>query len=76
MTHTCLLQLERHMVVHSKTKPFMCEVCNHGFSQKPSLVQHIKNFHPNAPLPQPVTSRRSRGTVRCDIMQTIDSIES
>jgi hypothetical protein len=36
--------------VHESKKQFKCGICNANFTQKPSLNQHIKNFHQNLKL--------------------------
>ena len=42
-------KLERHMVVHSGLKPYVCQFCNRGFTQKSymkrhEIMSHMKEF--------------------------------
>ena len=39
-------QMVRHMVVHTKDKPFPCTICARGFTQASSLRIHAETFHP------------------------------
>ncbi|XP_026281869.1 zinc finger protein 263-like [Frankliniella occidentalis] len=39
--------LKKHMLVHSKEKPFKCEECDHCCSQKSNLNRHINSKHSN-----------------------------
>ena len=32
-------------MVHKQEKPFKCEVCNHCFSRKSSLLNHVASIH-------------------------------
>ena len=34
--------LARHMLSHTKEKPFMCSFCNQSFSRKDNLMHHIR----------------------------------
>ncbi|KAK3920861.1 Zinc finger protein 483 [Frankliniella fusca] len=50
-TGTCKLckktfsYLRKHMLVHTKVKPFKCNVCGHECSQKSNLNRHYKSKH-------------------------------
>ena len=43
------LQLHRHLVVHSRDKPYTCGACGKGFSQKASMTHHTKTSCSSAP---------------------------
>ncbi|PRD28125.1 UNVERIFIED_CONTAM: Ras-responsive element-binding protein 1 [Trichonephila clavipes] len=33
--------LRRHLLIHSREKPFQCDVCSKSFTQKQTLHRHI-----------------------------------
>ncbi|XP_028966996.1 gastrula zinc finger protein XlCGF8.2DB [Galendromus occidentalis] len=37
--------MERHMRVHTREKPFVCPLCSTGFTQKSSLKSHLYTVH-------------------------------
>ena len=39
--------LKVHEIKHKQVKPFVCLVqsCSRGFTEKGTLVKHLKNFH-------------------------------
>jgi uncharacterized Zn-finger protein len=38
------------MVVHTRERPEQCDMCHRSFSQRASLLKHIRTFHPNHPI--------------------------
>ncbi len=38
-------QLERHMLVHTHDRPFICPQCGDGFTQRASLQRHQAAMH-------------------------------
>ena len=44
--------LKRHYVVHTKEKPYVCEICNRGYSQHDRLKIHIRTIHQNTNYPK------------------------
>ncbi|KAJ8341155.1 hypothetical protein SKAU_G00334460, partial [Synaphobranchus kaupii] len=51
-------QLQKHLLVHSRQKPFECAICKQTFSQMAHLKLHSQT-HAQADLPQDVTEVRS-----------------
>ena len=37
--------LKRHAVVHTREKPYTCELCQDRFTRPESLKRHLKNVH-------------------------------
>ena len=37
--------LQRHMVVHTKEKPFKCDYCESSYTQSSKLKNHIIKLH-------------------------------
>ena len=44
MTFVRRYDLNRHAITHTKQKPFICEWCGHGFTQKGSMDKHKRDF--------------------------------
>ncbi len=42
--------LERHVRVHTRELPFVCNVCKGAFSHAFSLKRHMQSMHPDAPI--------------------------
>lgn len=37
--------LKRHKMTHSSVKPFSCPICQRGYTQKVTMMLHLKSFH-------------------------------
>lgn len=44
-------KLERHSVVHTGMRPFVCPYCSKSHTQGDNLKIHIRKMHPEYPLP-------------------------
>lgn len=44
MTFVRRYDLNRHAITHSKDKPYVCDFCGHGFTQKGSMDKHKREF--------------------------------
>merc|ERR1712106_1315115 len=44
-------KLQRHQLVHSGEKPYLCFICLKGFTQRVHLNTHKKHAHPNHGTP-------------------------
>jgi len=44
-------KLERHFVVHTGMRPFICPYCKRSHTQVDNLKIHIKKMHPTEPVP-------------------------
>ena len=42
-------KLQRHRVIHTGTRPYVCHLCVKGFTQKEHLKYHLKLSHPPFP---------------------------
>ena len=40
-------------MVHTQEKPEQCRVCTRVFSQRATMLKHMRTFHPDTPLPPP-----------------------
>uniref|UniRef100_A0A914ULJ2 C2H2-type domain-containing protein n=1 Tax=Plectus sambesii TaxID=2011161 RepID=A0A914ULJ2_9BILA len=38
-------KLDRHRIVHTRDRPFSCRMCDQRYSQKPSLLAHVRSAH-------------------------------
>ena len=38
-------RLARHVIIHSKSKPFQCPYCPHASNREDNMKLHIKNYH-------------------------------
>ena len=47
-------KLQRHQLVHSGEKPYLCYICLKGFTQRVHLNTHKKHAHPET-MPMPLT---------------------
>ena len=46
-------KLQRHQLVHSGEKPYLCFICLKGFTQRVHLNTHKKHAHPQTVLDNP-----------------------
>ena len=46
-------KLQRHQLVHSGEKPYLCFICLKGFTQRVHLNTHKKHAHPQTMLDNP-----------------------
>ena len=44
-------KLERHFVVHTGMRPFICPYCSKSHTQADNLKIHIRKAHPQFPVP-------------------------
>lgn len=45
----CASRLKRHLLVHSKERPFVCKICPYRASQKEHILRHHKAKHKDIP---------------------------
>ena len=49
-------KLKRHMVVHTKEKNYVCQLCHKSYGQPDDLKRHIKDKHSETASLQPKRS--------------------
>jgi len=55
-------KLERHFVIHTGMRPFICPYCAKSHTQADNLKIHIKKIHPEEPIPSVEEMREMMST--------------
>ncbi|XP_041473751.1 histone-lysine N-methyltransferase MECOM-like [Lytechinus variegatus] len=67
--------LERHMVTHEQTKPFVCSICSQGFRIKSNLNRHYQRIHNSkVDLGEPRRGRPVSSVPRSNMPHPVDTL--